>query len=295
MTATLDEAAARHPAYDFRRPAQLDRENARQLEAAFEAFARLWSAQLTAKVRVRAHLALEDVELVSYEEYAAGLPGTTAMVTGAFAGRDEPCVVQFGLESALAWVVQMMGGRSGAAVPSRTFTPIELALVRHLMDGTFEQLSASLGPLLPGPPTFGAVHYNPQYFQVISGATAVIVARYTMHLGDVVSTATVMLPASTVVDRLAESGRGASPRHTPGTTLDQLRATPLDVTLRLAPLTVGAGDVLDLAPGDLLRLPHAETKPFELVVGSLPVARATTGARGSRLACTIIDTYEETP
>ncbi|WP_248145453.1 flagellar motor switch protein FliM [Microbacterium aoyamense] len=289
-----DDAIARHPEYDFRRPVQLDRESTRQLEAAFEAFARLWSAQLTAKIRVRAHLAFEGVELISYEEYAESLPGTTAMVTGAFVEREEPCVVQFGLDSALMWVVQMMGGRGTSLPEARTFTPIELALVRHLMDGTFEHLSASLGPLLPGEVAFGAVHYSPQYLQVISASADVIVARYSMHLGDVRRTATVMLPASAVVDRLAESGRGATPAHTAGQTLDQLHATPTDVTLRLAPLTIGAGDVLDLAPGDVLRLPHPETRPFELMVGAVPIAHATTGARGSRLACTITDILEET-
>ncbi|MET0813290.1 MAG: flagellar motor switch protein FliM [Microbacterium sp.] len=293
--AVLDDPVGHYPAYDFRRPVQLDRESTRQLEAAFESFARLWSAQLTAKIRVRAHLALESVELISYEEYAGSLPGTTAMVTGSFADRDEPCVVQFSLDSALLWVVQMMGGRSTSLPEPRTFTPIELSLVRHLMDGTFEHLSASLGPMLPGEPAFGAVHYNPQYLQVISAAAAVIVARYTMHLGDVQTTATVMLPASTVVDRLAETGRGAAPGHAAGRTLDQVRAAPLEVTLRLAPLAIGAGEVLDLAAGDLLRLPHPETKPFELVVGTAPIARATTGARGSRLACTITDIHEETP
>jgi flagellar motor switch protein FliM len=138
------------------------------------------------------------------------------------------------------------------------------------------------------------VHYNPQYLQVIAAAASVIVARYTMHLGDAQVGATVMLPASAVVDRLAESGSLAVPGHAAGRTVDQVRAAPVDVTLRLAPLSIGAGDVLDLVPGDLLRLPHPETKPFELVLGTTPIARATTGARGSRLACTITDIHEET-
>ncbi len=284
-----------HPAYDFSRPAQLGRENTRHLEAAFESFARMWSAQLTAKVRVRAHLSLESVELVTYDEYADTLPGTTAMVAGAFADRDEPCVVQFALDSALLWVVQMMGGRSTSLPEARTFTPIELALVRNLMEGTFEHLHASLGALLPSEPRFSAVHYNPQYMQVIAASAAVIVARYTMRLGDAESTATVMLPASAVVDRLAATGPEAGAGHTAEQTLEQVRRTPLEITLRLAPLTIGAGQVLDLAPGDLLRLPHPETKPFELVAGDTPLGRATAGSRGSRLTMKITTTPEETP
>jgi flagellar motor switch protein FliM len=295
MTATLvlDDPAGRFPAFDFSRPAQLGRENTRRLEAAFEAFARQWSSQLTAKIRVRAHLSLEDVDLITYEEYAQTLPGTTAMVIGSFADRDEPCVVQFGLDSALLWVVQMMGGRSASLPDARTFTPIELALIKHLMDDTFEHLSTSLDSLLPGEPRFAAVHYNPQYLQLVSASTTVIVARYAMRLGDTETIASVMLPASAVVDRLAETGKAAS-EHTAGKILDQVRSAPVEVTLRLAPLTIGAGEVLDLAPGDLLRLPHPETAPFDLMAGTTPIARATAGTRGSRLACTITTLHEET-
>lgn len=297
MTATTvrDDPAGRYPAYDFGRPAQLGRESIRQLEASFESFARLWSSQLTAKIRVRAHLSLEAVELVSYQEYADTLPATTAMVVGSFAEREEPCVLQFGLDSALLWVVQMMGGRSTIAPESRTFTPIELALVRNLTEGTLEHLAASLGALLPGEPAFAGVHYNPQYLQVISGSAAVVVARYAMRLGDAVSAATVMLPASAVVDRLAAAVPDAGAVSTGAQALDQLRSTPLEVALRLAPLTIDAGEILDLAPGDLLRLPHPETTPFELVAGNTPIARATPGSRGSRLTCMITALPEETP
>jgi flagellar motor switch protein FliM len=292
-SAVLDDPAVRYPAYDFGRPAQLGRESTRHLEAAFESFARLWSSQLTDKIRVRAHLALESVDLVSYEEYSDTLPGTTAMVAGSFADRDEPCVVQFGLDSALLWVVQMMGGRSTSLPAARTFTPIELALVRNLMEGTFEHLHASLDALLPGAPRFSAVHYNPQYMQVISATAAVIVARYTMRLGDSESTATVMLPASAVVDRLAASGSDAASAHTIEQTLEQVRSTPLELTLRLAPITIGTGEILDLAPGDLLRLPHPETRPYELMAGQTRIALATPGSRGSRLTCKITTTHEE--
>lgn len=292
--AVIDDPASRFPPYDFGRPAQLGRESTRHLEAAFESFARLWSSQLTDKIRVRAHLALESVDLVSYEEYSDTLPSTTAMVAGSLPDREEPCVVQFGLDSALLWVVQMMGGRSTALPEARTFTPIELALVRNLMDGTFEHLHASLDALLPGAPRFSAVHYNPQYMQVISATAAVIVARYTMRLGDSETTATVMLPASAVVDRLAATGSDATAGHSAEQTLEQVKSTPLEITLRLAPLTIGTGEILDLAPGDLLRLPHPETRPYELVAGQTQIGLATPGSRGSRLTCKITTTPEET-
>ncbi len=291
--AVRDDPLRRYPAYDFSRPAQLGREHTRQLEAAFETFARQWASQLTAKVRMRTHLAPEGLELMSYQEYADTLPTTTAMVAGSTAGREEPCVVQFGLDSALMWVVQMLGGRPTGPIAPRTLTPLESALILQMMDGTFELLTACMGSLLPGPVSFSGLHENPQYMQVISPGEAVIVARFAMSAGESRSTATVMLPAAVVVDQLAESDRHAATAHREGAVRDQVLDTPLEVSLRVAPRVIAAGEVLDLAPGDLLRFGHPETKPFELVVGGTPIARAVPGAQGSRLACTITTIHEE--
>ncbi len=55
-------------------------EHSRVLELAFETFARQWGTQLTAKVRVKSVVRLEDVSMLSYDEYAASLPAVTAMV-----------------------------------------------------------------------------------------------------------------------------------------------------------------------------------------------------------------------
>lgn len=295
MTAAVhDDPLRRYPDYDFTRPAQLGRERRRRLEAAFEAFARQWASQLTGKVRMRTHLTLEGVELMSYQEYADTLPSTTAMVTGATAGREEPGVVQFDLGVALTWVVQMLGGRSTAPIEPRTLTPIESALIRQLMDRTFELLTTSLGMLLPSPLTYAGLHDNPQYLQVISPGEAVIVARFAMRMGEARSTATVMLPAAVVVDQLAESERDAAAAHRAGATVDQVLGAPLEVSLRIAPRVIAAGEVLNLAPGDLLRFAHPETKPFDLIVGDTAIARAVPGAQGSRLACTITTILEET-
>ena len=50
----------------------------------------------------------------------------------------------------------------------------------------------------------------------------------------------------------------------------------------------GAGGGLGLSVGDLLPLPHAQHRPFDLTVGGQTVASAGLGSSGSRLACVIV-------
>uniref|UniRef100_UPI0037045857 hypothetical protein n=1 Tax=Vibrio cidicii TaxID=1763883 RepID=UPI0037045857 len=77
---TLQAPAPDLPVYDFRRPTTLAREHSRVLELAFETFARQWATQLTAKVRVLSQVTCDSVAMQTYDEYAASLPATTAMV-----------------------------------------------------------------------------------------------------------------------------------------------------------------------------------------------------------------------
>ena len=75
-----EAAAVEATVYDFRRPTTLAREHSRVLELAFETFARQWGTQLTAKVRVLSQVECLSVQMQTYDEYAASLPATTAMV-----------------------------------------------------------------------------------------------------------------------------------------------------------------------------------------------------------------------
>lgn len=279
--------------YDFGRPATLAREHARALELAFETFARQWATQLTDKIRVRAHVGLEQVSMHTYAEYADSLPPTTAIVVcapqdGSDAGGDDArSIVQFPLSAALSWIVQMVGGRPVDVTDERALTPIEQALIRYLMTGALENLSHALGGLVPRGLQMTGIQYSPQFAQLASAGDLVIVARFSMRLGERVVPASVMLPAAAVLERLTSATPTAPADTAPGLVRRQVEQTPVELALRLAPRAVRPADVLGLTVGDVLRLPHAQERPLELVAGDVPVATAAVGSNGARLACVI--------
>ena len=181
--------------YDFRRPATLAREHSRVLELAFETYARQWGTQLTAKVRVKSVVRLEDVSMLSYDEYAASLPAVTAMVLCTVEGHDSKLVVQFPAPAALGWVNRMLGASNDAPMPDRKFTQIEQALVKGLMDEALEDLGYSLGPLLSETVRVDTIQYNSQFAQAAAPSELMIVAAFTMNVGDMSAPATLAVPA----------------------------------------------------------------------------------------------------
>jgi flagellar motor switch protein FliM len=51
--------------------------------------------------------------------------------------------------------------------------------------------------------------------------------------------------------------------------------------------------ILGLVVGDVLRIPHPQHRPLDVMVDGQPLARAAVGANGSRLACVVVTTEEK--
>jgi flagellar motor switch protein FliM len=284
--------------YDFRRPTTLAREHSRVLELAFETFARQWGTQLTAKVRVLSQVTCEQVAMTTYDEFAASLPATTAMVLCPLEGASAKAVIQFPSSAALGWVTAMLGGHSlggnpaGHGLPERKFTPVEQALVGRLMDDALEDLRYSLGSLLVAPISVGGFQYNSQFAQAAAKSDLMIVASFEIRVGEAAAPSTLAIPAEVLLPQLGESNPTSTTAGARELIDQQLAAVPVDVALGFLPARVLPSDVLDLKVGDLVALPHPEHRPLDVTVGGEPVGRAAVGANGSRLAGIIVTTEE---
>ncbi len=278
--------------YDFRRPTTLAREHSRVLDLAFETFARQWGTQLTAKVRVICQVTSEQVLMQTYDEYAASLPPTTAMVLCTIEGHEAKAVIQFSASAALGLVEHMLGGRSNTALDDRKFTEIEQALVLRLMDDAIEGLQYSLGSVLKSTLSVNSIQYNSQFAQAAATSDLMIVSLFDIKIGERNAPATVAIPAEVLLAQLGEANPTAQTDNARELVEDQLSNTPIDVSLQLSPIAVKAGFVLDLAVGDVLPLPHAQNRPFDVAIGGQIMAQAAAGANGSRLACVIVSTEE---
>lgn len=273
--------------HDFGRPAALSREHTRALAAAFDAFARLWAMQLTSKARLRAHITVERVTLETYDEYVSAVPATTTLVLCTDEASDDRAIIEFPVSTALLWIVRMLGGDAAQPLDTRALTPIEFALLRSLMDETLGHLRGSLGGLLSEGLTVSAVQYNAAFAQIVSAQDLVVVARFSMRLADRTEAATIALPAAVLLERLTDTTSAPHAVSDPDLVRHHVEETPVELVLRLATRAMRPDEVLDLAVGDILPLPHGEDRPLDLAVGDHVVAAAAVGANGARLACVV--------
>lgn len=280
--------------YDFRRPTTLAREHSRILEAAFDSFARQWGTQLTAKVRTKSTATTESVIVQTYDQYVASLPTVTCMVRCVLGDTAAKMVVQFPTPVALGWVARMLGGSSDTVGLERKLTPIEHALVKAVVEEALDVLAYSLGPLLPDEARVESIQYNSQFAQAAATSDLMVVVTCGVQVGEASSPVTFAIPADTLLPQLGAVNPVASGENAAELTREQVVRVPVEVAVRLAPVSVTPEQVLALSVGDTLPLPHHARESFHVTVGGQDHARAMVVRSGSRAAARIVSVLPPT-
>lgn len=287
--------------YDFRRPMTLARDHARLLEMAFETFGRQWGTQLTARLRAVCQISLESVTMRTYDEYVRSLPGTTAMVLCPIEQTRTTAVVQLPVGALMTWVDYLLGGPGRQDdIPERELTEIEVTLVRDLLQHALADLGYAFAAVAPLEARIRSIQYNPQFVQAVAASDPVIVASLSVHTDEREDTASMMIPADVLLAalRAGEQNETVDPEEQRARALaqaelsDGVQDVPVEVGVRFSPLTVRPADIVALAPGDVLRLNHPTSRPLDVVVDGVVLARAAAGTQGSRLACKIVTAEE---
>lgn len=288
--------------YDFRRPMTLAREHGRAIEMAAETFARQWGTQLTSRMRALCTVTLESVDMLPYDEYAATLPDPTLLVEGAIAHSRAACLLQIPLETTLLWIDYLLGGPGlDGAVPPREHTEIETALLTEMLQANLRDARYAFAAVTPLDVTIKGFQYSPPFAQLVAASDPVIAVTYTLRCGEREDRATFMVPADVMLESLRAGERDDPLANGPDAEAlearERVRATmqtvPVEVGVRLNPLTISPRDVLGLAPGDVVRLNHPVTRPFDVVVDGNILAHAVAGSNGRQLACQVVDFEED--
>ena len=123
-------------------------------------------------------------------------------------------------------------------------------------------------------------------------AVCMIVAAFSIRVGDRVAPGTLALPAEAVLPQLGEDATSVSAADARALLDAQLANVPVGVSLHFAPAAVLPTQVLRLAVGDVLPLPHPQHRPLTIAVDGEPVGTAAVGANGSRLAGIVVTTTD---
>ncbi|MEJ5889894.1 flagellar motor switch protein FliM [Pseudokineococcus marinus] len=283
--------------WDFRASGRMAREHLRVLELAFETLARQWTTQMVTRLRADVAVELRAVEQTTYDEHASTLSVPSPLVV---IGTDIGAagLLHVPAEVVLSVVDHGLGG-PGRQQEARELTELEVGVLRDLGDKAMAALDYAFATITPLGARRTATEQIPQLAQAAQASDQVVVAHLTVTVGATTGEATLALVLAPLQARLGSSTAPArsaeeleAEARAQAAVVGAMPRVPVEVALRLTPTRVTSDRVLDLAVGDVVPLGHPTSRPLEVVVAGLVVARAVPTASSTRLACMVVSTEE---
>lgn len=306
MTVGIDTPGASRRAsagprpYDFRRPNKLSRDHVRLLQIAGETFARQFGTVLTTSLRSVTTVSLASVEQLTYDEYIRMMDSPSFVAVLSLEPLESAGVLHLPLGTAMLVVDHLLGGSGTGDQPQRALSDIEQGLVRTVVERLLHELAYALDSLTRVQPAVVQIESNPNFAQVATSSDMMVVQSFDVRLGTSESVVSLCLPLNSLspaLDAATSPTLGSRDPDALGRFRHGLRQrlvdVPVEVSVRFAPVTMASADVVDLRPGDVVRLPHPVTDPLTVTASGVTTAYAVPGARGRRLACRIVPPPEE--
>lgn len=287
--------------YDFTAPPRLARDQSRLFEVSLETFARQWTTQLSSRLPCHVSVTFTDIHQKTYDTYVQDLetPSVLMVYSNESFGTG---VLSFSVECALTHLDYALGG-SGGEQPHRTLTDIEISLTLRMCEKALEATKYSFAAFLPDELIIEATKQDPQLLGVGRANDMIVIAEFTLLLGESEFPIEFMMPLGPLQERLEKATTPDASLTTEEIRRSALAAqamnhsiptVPVDVALRLSPIRVDPEVVMELTVGDFLPIAHGRSKPLEIAAENNVVAHGVPTRVGKRRAC-LVTHLEENP
>ena len=286
--------------YDFRRPNKFSREHVRALQIVNETFARQVANVLASTLRAVSQVNLTSIDQLTYDEYIRSTEAPTYLAILSLDPLPGAGILHLPLPVAMAAIDRLLGGSGAGSYPRRPLTDIESGLVRGLTQRILRELSYAFESLVSIDAQLVVQESNPQFAQIAAPTEMVVVATFDMRIGDQTGVSTLCLPFSSLQNVLdnfvgkSQYGHEPEQRNESQQKISaQLRDATVDVSVAFNPISLSSGEIVGLAPGDVVPLQHRVDAPLTVTVAGVPCYTAVAGRKGKRLACLVVDPNTE--
>ena len=281
--------------YDFRSPGRLSRERVRALQVANETFARQLSTVLSTTLRTVVFARVVSVRQVTYDEYIRTVPNPSLLAVLSFETQPGSALFQLPMGVVMSVIDRLLGGAGGRVQPIRALSDIEVTLVRDLVQRVAAELTYAFESLAPVRAELDSLESNTQFLQMAAPADPVVATEVEVRIGDQAASATLCMSLATLKPILASVDRASAAATADSRVAAAARAVELrlqeveiDVTVAFREVTLTSAEVFSLAVGDIVPLRHPVSEPLLVAASGVPVASATPGSHGKRLAAQVV-------
>lgn len=291
------QGAPAHPAtlYDFRRPDRIPKDQVRAVHLVHDFLARHLAASLGAYLRTYVTVSLASVEQLAFGEFLGYLPTPTCIAHVAVKPMEGNAVLEINPSLVMPMLDIVLGGDGKhAADQSKELTDIERSVMETIFRIVLLDLRDAWSTTKEASFEVEDTETQPQLMQILSPNEAVVAISFEITMDDARGTMNFAMP-SVMVKMMGQKleqqwavkkqSGGARPTRMMESLLRDIDV-PLEARVGGGSLTVG--DVLDLAPNDILSLGAPVTRPTDVLVSGVTKFAARVVTAGRRRAVQVL-------
>jgi flagellar motor switch protein FliM len=287
--------------FDFLRPSKFSKDQLRTMEMLHENFCRLAQTQLSGLLRAMVEIEVVSADQVSYGEFVNSMPVPTLINIVTMEPLEGNAVLEMNLPIVFSIIDRLVGGPGTHRPKLRELTEIEHALMQGVTDVLLNALSEAWSNVVPVRFRKVGAEMNPQFAQIVAPSDMVVLISFELRVGAATGMLSLCVPylvlepavgKLTAQSYFSNLGDSSSPELREGIA-SHLGSVTVPVAVELGTAELHVGDLLELAPGDVIPLSISPGSDVTVRVGRREAFHAQPGTRGRRSAVQITSRIED--
>lgn len=264
--------------YDLTSQDRIIRGRLPQLEVIYEKFMRAFRVSLSSALRKIASISLTSTEFLKFGEFINTLPMPTCMSVLRFGNLRGSALLVIESKLAYALVDSFFGGadRPYSKIDGKDFTPIELSIVRKVVELAINDLEVAWASVEKIGCSFVRTEVNPQFVGIVPPTDVVIASTFDVELENATGTISMVIPYATIEPIKQKLSTGfqvesdqTDKRLWTAIIKEQLMDTSVDIKVNLGETQIIIEDLMGLKVGDVIPLTQDATGELDIQIEAI--------------------------
>ncbi|HAN99894.1 MAG TPA: flagellar motor switch protein FliM [Planctomycetaceae bacterium] len=281
--------------YDFKRPERVGKEQMRALQTLHEGFSRNFAASLSGLIRAMVEVKLTSVDQLTYSEFVFSLENPTCFNVLRASPLEGNIILDINPAVVYPILDRLLGGRDGSTPLRRPLTEIELRLVSRVTNLFIAEMRRAWENVMSLDIAIERVESNPQLVSIVPPNEVIVLISFELTIGQLRGMMNLCIPYN-AIERISSRltantwqsyGKRTATETTRGRITQQIRRSPLEVSVTLAESRITTSELIGLRVGDVITTDHDIRQPLDVIVEGRLKYRARPGAVKGRKAIRI--------
>ncbi len=284
--------------YDLTSQDRIIRGRLPQLDVIYEKFMRAFRVTLSSAIRKIAALNHSSTDFLKFGEFINTLPAPTCMSVLRMGNLRGSALFVIETKLAYALIDSFFGGddRPYTKVEGKDFTPIELSIVKKVVELAIGDLEAAWESVEVIDCSFVRTEVNPQFVGIVPPTDVVIASTFDVELEKASGTITLVIPYSAIepIKQKLSSGFQVEADQTDKRIWskiisEQLKDVSVDIKVNLGESIFSIKDLMELKVGDILPLNQDASKEIDILVEGVKKFKGFYGTNHGSVAMKITE------